>query len=123
MGKYLAYFTTNIKNALVYRGPLYVWLFSDLLGVMAMLAVWFSVESTGEIGGYTKNELISYYLLTTLLNRFVNWLPFYWIKDEIADGTIVGSTLTKPVSLLLKYLPVRRDGTLFQALWGSLRSA
>ena len=102
MRKYWAFFRGNIQNTLTFRGPLFIWLASGMLALLASVYVWFSANAGQTIGGYTKDELITYYILVLTISWIVNWMPFYWLKDQIADGSIVTTTLVKPVSLYLQ---------------------
>jgi ABC-2 type transport system permease protein len=102
MRKYWAFCRANIQVTLTYRGPILIWLFSSVIGLIAITAVWFSASTGPLIGGYTKNELISYYLFSLFLGFFVSWLPFYGTRDEIKDGVIVVTALTKPFSYYWK---------------------
>ncbi len=102
MRKYLAFYKANILNTLTYRGPIVVWLSSNFITLITVIAAWFAVSASGLIGGYTKSELITYYIFALLLQWLTGWFPFYWIKDDIATGDIVGNTLLKPLSLYLK---------------------
>lgn len=87
-----------MQNTLTYRGPMVVWAISNIISTTVFIAIWQSSTSSGSIAGYTKPELIAYYVIGLFLQWFTGWMPFYWIKDQIKDGSIVGSVLTKPVS-------------------------
>ncbi len=76
-----------------------VWAIGSLVSLIAIIAVWFAATGGKTFGGYTRNELISYYILALILQWGTSWMPFYWLKDEIKDGSIVGNTLVKPISL------------------------
>lgn len=98
MAKYFGHVRISLQNTLAYRGPIVVWLISNLLTVVAMIFVWRSASAGGLIGGFTKPELISYYVIGLFFQWFTGWTPFYWLKDEIKSGEIVGTLLVKPIS-------------------------
>jgi ABC-2 type transport system permease protein len=97
MKKYWAFCKANIQNTFAYRGPILVWLICNILSLIAIIAVWLSASTGQTIGGYTKSELITYYIAALFLDWFTNWLPFYDISSEIKEGRIITS-LTKPFS-------------------------
>jgi len=97
MKKYWAFFRANLQVTLAYRGPIFIWVFSNLINVVAILAVWLAVSAGDRIGGYTKPELMSYYLATLFLQWLNGWFPFYDVAYEIKKGEIVFS-LVKPFS-------------------------
>lgn len=102
MMKYLAFVRINIQNTIAYRGPILVWLICNILSLITIIAIWLSSSSGYLIGGYTKPELIGYYVVALFLNWLTDWFPFYWVKDEIKSGEIILSTLTKPISFFKK---------------------
>lgn len=98
MRKYWAFYSLGIQNTLAYRGPIFFWLAGNIISMVVMIAVWLSVDSDGVMGSYSKNELITYYIIAFGLEWFVNWYPFNWIREEIKNGDIVGTALLKPLS-------------------------
>lgn len=119
MRKYWAFFRGNIYNTLTFRGPLFVWLISGMLSLVATVYLWLSTTQSGPtIGGYSKDQLITYYILVMALSWIVNWQPFYWLKDEIADGSIVTTTLIKPVSQYLRVFFAEAGWRVVAIWWG-----
>lgn len=99
MRKYLAYWRINLQSTLAYRGPMVIWLTSNIITLIMFVSLWLSAEMVGSsIAGFTKHELVTYYLCGLLLQWMVSWFPFYWFKDEIKNGDLAGTTLSKPIS-------------------------
>lgn len=98
MKKYLAFFQKEFANTAIYRGPLFIWTINSVFQLVIMTALWKSVLSGGVIAGYTRSELVTYYCVAVLLDRFINWMPFYGTVDEIKSGEISISSLIKPFS-------------------------
>lgn len=99
MNKYWAFCRVSIQNTLMYRGPIVVWLLVNLLSLITIIAVWSSASAVGLIGGYTKPELVTYYVAALFLEYLTGWFPYDWLKDEIKNGQIVLTILNKPISL------------------------
>ncbi|OGG06123.1 hypothetical protein A2872_04090 [Candidatus Gottesmanbacteria bacterium RIFCSPHIGHO2_01_FULL_42_12] len=98
MRKYWAYFRSSLIRTLTYRGQLVVFTLASLLSIVPITAVWIGMGSD-LAGGYTKIELISYYVIGLFFQRLVySSLINYYVSEIVSDGTIVGLFLTKPVS-------------------------
>lgn len=97
MRKYWALYRIGLQNTLVYRGPMLFWLLGNILGLITIISVWFSTDNTGQIATYSQKELITYYIVAMTLWWINGWAPF-WVRNEIKDGSIVGNTLSKPLS-------------------------
>jgi ABC-2 type transport system permease protein len=97
MKKSLALIRTSLLETLTYRGPMFIWISGNLLTTGVMAAVWLSADGNNLIGGLTKPQIITYYILSLFLQWVVNWLPFYSIVEEIQSGGIL-KWLIRPVS-------------------------
>ncbi len=97
MKKYYAFYKTSLQNAFIYRGPMLIWLASNALSLITTIAIWFSASAGEMIGGYSKPELITYYVAALFLQWLTGWFPFYDVRDEIKEGRIV-SMIIKPIS-------------------------
>lgn len=82
MRKYLAFFKANIENTLTYRGPIIIWLVGNLLSLMVMVAVWLAAEKEGNIADYTKNELITYYIVALFCSGRSVGTHFIWLRTR-----------------------------------------
>lgn len=93
MRKYWAFFRASVQNTLIYRGPILIWILSNLVNLVAIIAVWLSVSARDEIGGYTQPELVTYYVVALFLQWVIGWLPFYGVVQEIKKGEIIFSIM------------------------------
>lgn len=98
MRKYLTVYKMRLETTLIYRGSVIIYRLSNLFFLAMIIAVWFSANSTGNLGGYTKDSLITYYLIGSFLNAIVFWSSTRNIREEINNGDINTKTLTKPIS-------------------------
>lgn len=98
MQKYLAIFTTTIKEYFVYRLNFILWRFRVVLNLLLPLFLWTSVfDKNSFIGMYSRSEFISYLLYGNLIATFVFGTKTSEISSDINDGKII-NILLKPVS-------------------------
>ncbi len=98
MGKYWAFYRLRLQRTLMYRGSVLLFRLSNILMLLTLSAVWLASSSHGDIGGFTKNTLITYYLIGSLIDSIVFWNVGFAIKNEIRSGEISLKALSKPVS-------------------------
>jgi len=104
MGKYLQVFLIGIQNTLVYRVN---FLFRAAVGLVPLtgtLYLWKAVYAGkaegGDIAGYLLSQMISYYMLTTLVDAFTAVAEDDWqIAADIKDGHI-SQFLVRPINYL-----------------------
>lgn len=118
MRKYLFNLWTNVQSSLTYRGQSLIWLVGNTLSLMVMVFVWLAANGSGVYGGYTKSELITYYILSLFVQWTAGWFPFYSLQDSIKNGSIVGGILVKPVSLYWTYLSAEAGWRIFNVAIG-----
>lgn len=92
-----------MQNTFAYRGPMFIWLVGDLLMILSMIAVWNSATAQGKIGGYSRPELVTYYIVAHFLQWIILWYPFSDLFHQIKNGDIALSVLSKPISNFLNY--------------------
>jgi len=101
MNKYLATFTIHIQDAVAYRLRLFIWLLTDLVWIVAMPFVWLSIYGgVATIGGYGKNDLVSYFFYMPFINSLLTYYTYHFMSYQIKDGTVV-PFLAKPIQYLL----------------------
>ena len=77
---------------------MFVWLLGNSITLFTLLAVLFATPAEVSAGGFTRNELITYYVLGITFQWLAHWYPFYSVEQSIKDGSIVGKALLKPIS-------------------------
>lgn len=104
MGKYLHVFNVGIQNTLVYRANFLFRATFALVPLAAMLFVWRTIYEGkgegGEVAGYGLSQMISYYLVVTLVDMFTAVTEDDWqIASDIREGRI-SQFLVKPIDYL-----------------------
>ncbi len=102
MKKYLHVLNIGIQNQLVYRVNFLFRACFSMLPLIATISLWRTVYAgqPGEIGGYTLAQMISYYLVVTLVDMFTAVNEDDWqIAADIRDGNI-SQFLVKPIDYL-----------------------
>src|SRR3989454_1938635 len=116
MKKYFHVINIGIQNNLTYRFNFLARTLFGLIPLIAMLYVWraiYSGKSPGAtVGTYTLSEMISYYLLTTIVDALTAVNEDDWqIATDIKDGNI-SQFLLKPIDYLAYRLCLFATGRL-----------
>lgn len=100
MGKYFAILSNGIKESLAYRVNSIIMMFSVFFSFSIMYFLWSSIYQQGnQIGDYTFNEIITYYIYVTIFELlFVNYAAWS-IGEEIKDGHL-NNIILKPIKYL-----------------------
>ncbi len=114
MGKYLHVLNIGIQNTLVYRTNFLFRAAAGLIPLTGTLYLWKSVyagQSGSEmVGGYTLIQMISYYLVVTLVDACTAVAEDDWqIAADIKDGNI-SQFLLKPIDYLAYRLCLYASG-------------
>lgn len=103
MKKYLHVLNIGIQNQLVYRVNFLFRACFSMLPLIATISLWRTVYEGKEgttVGGYTLAQLVSYYLVVTLVDMFTAVNEDDWqIAADIKDGNI-SQFLVKPIDYL-----------------------
>ncbi len=102
MRKYLHVLNIGIQNQLVYRVNFLFRACFGLLPLIAMISVWRTIYSgqSNDVGGYTLSQMISYYLVVTLVDMLTAVNEDDWqIAADIKDGNI-SQFLVKPIDYM-----------------------
>jgi len=100
--KYLHVLNIGIQNQLVYRANFLFRACFGLLPLIATISLWRTVYSgqSGDVGGYTLAQMISYYLIVTIVDMFTAVSEDDWqIAADIREGNI-SQFLVKPIDYL-----------------------
>ena len=102
MRKYWHVINIGIQNTLVYRVNFFFRALFGLIPLMAVISLWRAVYEgkEGDVAGYTLGQMISYYLVVTIVDLFTAVSEDDWqIAAEIKDGSI-SQFLLKPIDYL-----------------------
>ncbi|KAB2663384.1 MAG: hypothetical protein DVB31_10820 [Verrucomicrobia bacterium] len=104
MRKYLHVLGIGIQNTLVYRANFLFRAAASLIPLAGTIYLWKAIyggRAAGDsFGGYTLAQMVSYYLLVTLVDAFTAVAEDDWqIAAEIKDGNI-SQFLLKPIDYL-----------------------
>src|SRR6266705_6400003 len=105
MKKYRHVLNIGIQNSLTYRFNFLARSLFGLIPLIAMLYVWRTIYggkgADGMVASYTLAQMISYYLLTTIVDALTAVNEDDWqIAADIKDGNI-SQFLLKPIDYLL----------------------
>lgn len=114
MRKYLHVFGIGIQNTLVYRTNFLFRAAVSLIPLTGTLYLWKAVyggrDPGGVIAGYTLSQMVSYYLVVTLVDAFTAVAEDDWqIAADIKDGNI-SQFLLKPIDYLTYRLCLYASG-------------
>lgn len=103
MRKYLHVLNIGIQNQLVYRVNFLFRACFSLLPLIATISLWRTVyagEGSDTVGGYTLAQMVSYYLIVTLVDMLTAVNEDDWqIAADIREGAI-SQFLVKPIDYL-----------------------
>jgi ABC-2 type transport system permease protein len=100
--KYLNIVGLSVQSALAYRTNFFVRAAVNLVPLLATVALWQAIYQGGHavIGGYTLAQMISYYVVVTMVDALTAVTEDDWqIAADIKDGHI-SQFLVKPVDYL-----------------------
>lgn len=120
MQKYLHVFNLGLQNTLVYRANFFFRSAAGLIPLFATLSVWRAVYAGkadgGAIAGYTLANMISYYLLVTVVDALTAVAEDDWqVAGNIKDGEI-SQFLLKPIDYLHYRLTLYASGRIIFTL-------
>ena len=98
MRKYLQVYKTSLQYSLAYRGPIIIYRISNFLWLVVLAAAWLASDTLGKIGGFTKGEILTYYLVAMVISPLITWYPVSAIREQINESTLSTNILPKPLS-------------------------
>src|SRR5687768_16167496 len=104
MGKYWHVLGIGMQNTLVYRVNFFVRASLALIPLLAVIQLWRAIYQSRtegpELAGYTLAQMISYYLVVTLVDALTAVAEDDWqIAADIREGTI-NQFIIKPIDYL-----------------------
>lgn len=102
MSKYWHVIKTGIQNTLVYRVNFFFRALFRLIPLIATLSLWRAIYAgrTTGVGGYSMAEMVSYYLVVTIVDSLTEVSDDDWqIAADIKDGNI-NQFLVRPIDYL-----------------------
>ena len=112
MKKYAHVFNVGIQNTLVYRMNFLFRSTFGLIPLFATISLWRAIyaEKEGAISGYSLTQMISYYLVITIIDALTAVAEDDWqIAADIKDGNI-SQFLLKPIDYLTYRLTLYAAG-------------
>lgn len=99
MLKYYFFFKNSINESLVYRLNVFLMFLAQIFSLTIFIILWQAIYSqSNQIGGYSLNELISYYILSSFLGFIIQGVDVAWhVGDEINLGQITNFIL-RPIN-------------------------
>lgn len=124
MGKYFHVLSIGVQNTLVYRMNFLFRAAFGLIPLAGTLFVWKAIYADkgpeGDIGGYTLAQMISYYLLVTLVDALTAVAEDDWqIAADIREGQI-SQFLLKPIDYLTYRLCLYLSGRTIYTIFASI---
>jgi len=118
LNTYFHIFTMGIQNTLVYRVNFFCRAFFNLVPLFATMSLWQAIYAgkPTEIAGYTLAQMLSYYLLVTIVEAATSVTEDDWqIAADIKDGAI-GQFLIRPMDYIHYRLCLFFSGRVVYAL-------
>ena len=119
LGKYWAYFSVNMQQAMVYRFSFFTSFLADVVKTCVMLAVWVAVyQQRSTVAGFDYSMMITYLLVSQAVNNIYgfNNSADRPIAEKIKKGTI-GFDLLKPVKFVNARLAENLGKTFLQVIF------
>ena len=86
---------------MAYRGETFVWSIISVISIFSAVMLWLAVYGNkSDIAGFSKQGLISYYLMLFILEKFINVHPYQGIARNIRHG-FLSASLLKPFPYIL----------------------
>jgi ABC-2 type transport system permease protein len=100
MRKFWAIFKIVSQHTLSDRAERFVWFLIELLPMIVLVNVWYSLEKIGQISKYEMNALITYQVIVLFITRVSSIQFEEWFSDYIKDGNFSFDILKpKPIKL------------------------
>lgn len=109
----LVYLKLKIQEVFAYRIVIFSWSVVAAIPLMVAASVWLNSEALySTFGGYTRSEIVTYYILFFFFHQMLSSYVFFSVQHEIIDGDL-------PFHLL-KPFPYFVTKTLQEVGWRSI---
>jgi ABC-2 type transport system permease protein len=116
MNKYLAYFLQNSHDFFVHRMRILLIVVTTFVAPLVMMLVLSNLPGK-VVSGLTKQEIITYYLTTSILFVFMNSRIDFFVKEAIQQGELA-VYLIRPVKFWLVAFVKDMSGRVIRLLFG-----
>ncbi len=101
MNKFATYIKIGTLDALEMRFQLLYWLYVNMAPIIMMTYLWSHLYAQkSDIGGYSLNMMVTYYLLTRLINRVISTYAEERIAKDIKEGRL-NQYITRPIDYMV----------------------
>lgn len=100
--KWFAFFLIYFKDGLAYRVNGVIWILTDAFTMFTMPLVWTSAMGPGGVAGFSKGDIVKYYLAMLMVSGFVVCHFMWELSMEIKDGQF-SAQLVRPISVYQVY--------------------
>jgi ABC-2 type transport system permease protein len=96
--KWRAVFSIWFQDGIAYRSSGIIWVLTDVTTAITLPVVWIAAAKSngGSVGGFTVNQVVTYYLAMLLLNCFITSHIMWEIAMEIKEGQF-STALLRPI--------------------------
>jgi ABC-2 type transport system permease protein len=116
MNKYFVFFLQNTHDFLVYRLRLFVIVFSSFVAPLVIMLILSTIPGR-LVNGMSKEQIITYYLVTSILFVFMNSKIDYFVKEAIQQGELA-VYLIKPIHFWIVALIKDLSGRFIRLIFG-----
>ncbi len=116
MGKFWVLMKLQWQGLLEYRGDLAIWTANNLLLPLFSLAAWLSLSGKGINLVLSRNDLVVYFLLVSLVEVLTGAWGGYFLSQQIIRGEF-SMYLVKPLSVFVHYLSQNITEKIFKAFF------
>lgn len=101
MKTFVSFIKIGVLDALEMRFQLLYWLYVNMAPILLMTFLWSQIYTQkSDIGGFSLNMMVTYYLLTRLINRIISTYSEERIAKDIKDGQL-NQYITRPINYIL----------------------
>lgn len=100
MRKYIQTFKTSLQKAVTYKSVEFIWIISAFITPLLFMSLW-SQNKDSPVEGMNLSEMVTYYLVITLISQLVSPHIDWDVVNDINKGTL-NFYLVKPYKYLIQ---------------------